>query len=125
METKIPNLRNLVAKHAPDCPIDNMSDDMVIAVSKGLRVRPQFTAKVGGTKKNPRPGALYIAGPSLKGSDGEDVRGAYIEVGALRPMIDQLIAIEDKLRNKEIDIPEGYRVQFSEDGELLRAVPHK
>lgn len=121
METKIPNLRKLVAKEAPDCPVDSMTDDMVLAIAKGLKVKPEFNAKAGEENKNPRPGVLYVAGPMLKGSDGKDVRGAYIEVGALRPMIDQLVAIESKLRNGEIDVPAGYELQFAEDGELLRA----
>lgn len=121
METKIPNLRKLVAKEAPECPVDNLTDDMVLAVAKGLKVKPEFQAKAGEENKNPRPGVLYVAGPMLKGSDGKDVRGAYIEVGALRPMIDQLISIENKLRDGEIDLPAGYQLEFAEDGELLRA----
>jgi len=125
METKIPNLRKLIAKTVPACQIDKMSDDMVVAISRGLKVKPEFSAKVGGTDKNPRPGTLYISGPMLKGSDGQEVKGANVEVGALRPLIDQLVAIEFKLRNGEIDLPEGFSLQFANNGEILRAVVDK
>lgn len=121
MDTKIPNLRKLVAEKAPSCPLDGLNDEMVLAMAKGLKIKPQYEARPGKNNKRPRPGALYFAGPALKGSDGEDVKGAYIEAGALRPMINQLLAIEEQVRNGEIDIPEGYSLEFNESGELLRA----
>jgi len=114
------NLRKLV--EAAGVPTDSLSDETVLGVAKGLKLKADFTAKAGETNKTPRPGVLYVSGPTLKGSDGENCRGAYVEVGSLRPMIDQLVALETALRDGEIDLPAGYSVEFNDEGQAVRAV---
>lgn len=115
------NLRKLVSAAGVE-GVENLTDKVVLGIAKGLRIKPTFTAKAGETNKNPRPGVLYVSGPGLTGSDGKPCKGAYIEVGALRPMIDQLVAIEDSLREGTTDLPPGYQVEFSEEGHALRAL---